>query len=90
MDSGTATVLAAIVTVVGGLLAIMVQSFRSENQKDHAEVITELRWLRRIVERVETKYDNHVIDYHGGENERKSSRKRSEKEPKEIQSDSNN
>lgn len=67
MDMGTATVVAALVSSVGGSLAFLLQSFRRENRKDHADVITEIRWLRRVVERVEVKQDNHVVDFHQGE-----------------------
>lgn len=67
MDAGLATVVAAAITGVGSVLVVLVQKFRSENRKDHAEVISELRWLRRIVERVETKYDKHVEEFHVGE-----------------------
>ena len=66
MDIGTATVLAASVTAVGALLGNALHRFRRENRNDHAEVIHELRWLRRIVERVEQKHDNHVDAYHLG------------------------
>ena len=67
MDGGTATVLAATITVVGGLLGIYLQKFRTENQKDHAAVMIELKWLRRIIERVEVKHDQHLSDFHLGE-----------------------
>ncbi len=67
MDIGTATVVAAMVSSVGGLLAFLLQSFRRENREDHADVISEIRWLRRVVERVEVKQDNHVVDFHQGE-----------------------
>lgn len=57
-------VLAASVTAVGALLGTALSRFRRENRSDHAEVIRELRWLRRIVERVETKHDRHIDDFH--------------------------
>lgn len=67
MDGGTATVLAATITVVGGILGILLQKFRSENHEDHAAVMIELKWLRRIIERVEIKHDQHLSDFHSGE-----------------------
>lgn len=64
---GNATIIAATITAVGTLLGVLLQRFRRENRKDHAEVINELRWLRRIVERVETKHDQHIDKFHQGE-----------------------
>lgn len=84
MDAGTATVVAAIVSMVGGLLAIMMQSFRNENHKDHAETITELRWLRKIIERVELKQDSHVVDFHAGGRSGKPKKNGAQREPQEI------
>jgi hypothetical protein len=78
------------VSVAGGLLAIMMQSFRNENHKDHAETITELRWLRKIVERVELKQDNHVIDFHVGGRSGKPKKKGAQREPEEISDSTNN
>lgn len=72
MDVGNATVAAAAITTVGVVLAALLQRFRAENRKDHAEVIAELRWLRRIVERVETKHDRHIDEFHKGESGGKS------------------
>lgn len=74
MDIGTATVVAATVSSAGGVLAILFQAMRRENREDHAEVITEIRWLRRIIERVEIKHDNHVVDFHQGESDGKPAR----------------
>lgn len=67
MEMGDATVVAATITTVGVLLGSLLQRFRAENRKDHAEVISELRWLRKIVERVETKHDKHIEQFHEGE-----------------------
>ena len=67
MDSGVATIVAALVAAVGAIIVGVIQQFRSENRKDHAEVVAELRWLRRIVERVETKHDAHIEQFHSRE-----------------------
>ena len=72
MDGGIATVVSAVVAAVGAVTVGLLQRFRNENRKDHAEVISELRWLRRIVERVETKHDAHVEQFHSEEGRGKS------------------
>lgn len=68
MEMGDATVVAATISTVGILLAGLLQRFRNENRKDHAEVISELRWLRKIIERVESKHDQHIEQFHEGDN----------------------
>ncbi len=64
MDAGIATVLAAAVTGVFGLLVVLIQQLRKENRDDHAVVSKQLRFLMGQVARVDKKVDNHM-EWHG-------------------------
>lgn len=65
MDTGTATVLAALITGVFALLNILLK-FRRENRDDHAIVVGSLNRLTSAVERVEEKVDDHITDHARG------------------------
>ena len=65
MDTGTATVLAALVTGIFALINILLK-FRSENRDDHAIVVGSLNRLTSAVERVEEKVDDHITDHARG------------------------
>jgi hypothetical protein len=67
MDMGLSGVLAALISAVGLVLATLVQKVRRENRNDHAVVIEELRWLRRLVEKVDAKHDAHIQAFHDSE-----------------------
>jgi len=54
-------VVVAIVTAVGGLLAVLVQKGRGENKDDHNKVMEKLIDLHKDVHHVEVKID-HVED----------------------------
>lgn len=60
-------VLVAVVTAVGGVLAVLVQKSRSENQEDHGKVMQKLIDLHKDVHHVEfevnsidMKLDQHI------------------------------
>ena len=65
MDTGTATVLAALITGIFALLNILLK-FRRENRDDHAIVVGSLNRLTSAVERVEEKVDDHITDHARG------------------------
>lgn len=64
MDWGA--VIAALVTVVGGVLTTILVMFRDENHKDHAMVVDSLDRLHSGMERVEHKIDSHITDHAKG------------------------
>lgn len=64
MDAGLATVLAAAVTGVFGVVIVLVQQLRKENRADHATVSKQLRFIMGQVARVDKKVDNHM-EWHG-------------------------
>lgn len=76
MDLGLSSVLAALISAVGLVLATLVQLVRKENRKDHAVVIEELRWLRRLVERVDAKHDAHIQAFHDDQTVKPTARSR--------------
>ena len=65
MDTGTATVLAALITGIFALINILLK-FRRENRDDHAIVVGSLNRLTSAVERVEEKVDDHITDHARG------------------------
>jgi hypothetical protein len=69
MDAGFATVIAAAITGVFGVIIVLIQQLRKENRKDHATVTHQLRFLIGQVARVDQKVDGH-IQWHGEGNGR--------------------
>jgi hypothetical protein len=57
MDTGLATVIAAIVTAGFALLGVALSRFRKENHEDHAHVRGLLTMLYKSQNRIETKVD---------------------------------
>ena len=63
-------VLVAVVTAVGGILAVLVQKSREENKEDHGKVMEKLIDLHKDVhhveikmDHVEEKLDSHLLDH---------------------------
>lgn len=63
-------VLVAIITAVGGVLAVLVQKSREENKQDHGKVMEKLVDLHKDVhhvenkiDHVEEKLDSHLLDH---------------------------
>lgn len=66
MDVGVATVIAACVTAVCGLIAFAVGEFRDmrrENREDHGAVMQKLNKVEEGVVHVKERLDDH-IDWH--------------------------
>lgn len=51
-------VIVAVITAIGGLLAVLVQKGREENKKDHGDVMEKLIDLHKDVHHVEIKIDH--------------------------------
>jgi hypothetical protein len=71
MDGGWATVVAAAITTVGGVLVVLIQKARKENAKDHEVVQGILRMVYRSQQRTEDKVDKvadrlheHIAEHH--------------------------
>ena len=60
MDAGLATLLAAVVTGVFGVVIVSIQQLRKSNESDHAVVSKQLRFIMGQVARVDKKIDNHT------------------------------
>ena len=65
-DVDWGAVIAALVTVVGGILTTLLVILRGENKDDHAMVISSLDRLADGMERVEDKIDSHITDHAKG------------------------
>ena len=63
MDTGTAAVLGALITAIGGIIVSLINKFRKENHEDHDRVRHALDRVSNTIERVEGKVDSH-IDWH--------------------------
>ena len=50
----------ALITAIGGILAVLVQKGRKENTRDHGMVVEALG-------RIEDKIDDHIVDHAKGE-----------------------
>jgi len=76
MDTGTAAVLGALITAVGGVLVAIINKFRKENHEDHGRVREALEQVSNTIERVEGKVDSH-INWHatGGTNNGRAARR---------------
>jgi len=71
VDAGWATVVAAAITAVGGVLVVLIQKARKENAKDHEVVQGILRMVYRSQQRTEDKVDKvadrlneHIVEHH--------------------------
>jgi uncharacterized lipoprotein YehR (DUF1307 family) len=51
-------VIVAVITAIGGVLAVLVQKSREENKEDHGKVMEKLIDLHKDVHHVETKIDH--------------------------------
>lgn len=63
-------VLVAVITAVGGILAVLVQKSREENKQDHGKVMEKLVDLHKdvhhvevAIDHVEEKLDSHLLDH---------------------------
>lgn len=63
-------VLVAVITAVGGVIAVLVQKSREENKEDHDKVMNKLIDLHKDVhhveikiDHVEDKLDSHLLDH---------------------------
>ena len=65
MDTGVASVLAAVITGFLAIVGMLIQ-FRKENHDDHAIVAGSLNRLADGVQRVEEKVDSHITDHARG------------------------
>lgn len=66
MDAGLATVLAASVTAVSGLLGASIKVFKDmhrENREDHGKVMNEILEVKQGVNTVSERLNDH-IDWH--------------------------
>jgi uncharacterized lipoprotein YehR (DUF1307 family) len=54
-------ILVAVITAIGGIIAVLVQKSREENKQDHGKVMEKLIDLHKDVHHVESKVDN--VDY---------------------------
>jgi len=61
-------ILVAVVTAVGGILAVLVQKSRTENQEDHGKVMeklidlhTDVRNVEFEVNSIDAKLDQHLL-----------------------------
>ena len=53
-------VIVAVITAIGGIIAVLVQKGRKENVRDHGMVVEALG-------RIEEKIDGHIVDHAKGE-----------------------
>jgi hypothetical protein len=53
-------IVVAVITAIGGILAVLVQKGRKENIRDHGMVVEALG-------RIEEKIDDHIVDHAKGE-----------------------
>lgn len=66
MDIGNATVLASVITVMGGLIGSVIKqlnNLRKENREDHGVVMSKLDNVQKGIDRVSERLDDH-IDWH--------------------------
>lgn len=75
MDQGTAAVIVAGITTIGGIVIAFMQLFRKEqraareeNRQDHAIVQGQLGMIYRQVTRVDDKLEKHLAQHDEGEN----------------------
>lgn len=60
MTEAWATIVVALIGLVGGIITVLLQKTRNENKSDHAYVVTRLEELHSDVKDVGKKVDNHI------------------------------
>jgi len=68
MNAAVASIVAAVILAVGGVLAALVQGLRKENRSDHATVQAQLKFIYRAVNGVGDKIDKHIMHHAEGLN----------------------
>lgn len=73
MDQGWAAVVVAVITTIGGLLGVLLQTMRreakamrQENAEDHAIVQGQLQRIYRTINRVDDKLEKHLDQHREG------------------------
>ena len=73
MDNSSIVV--AVITTIGGIIAALIMSLKKENREDHALVTEQIRSVHKTVIRLGDKLDKH-IDWHlEGNNDGKSAKR---------------
>lgn len=74
MDAGSAAIIVACITTLGGIVVGFMQSFkkeskeaRRENREDHAVVQMQLRMIYKGLNKVDDKLESHIRDHREGE-----------------------
>ena len=74
MDVGTASIVVACITTLGGIVVGFMQSFkketkaaRLENREDHAVVQMQLKMIYKGLNKVDDKLDKHIQDHREGD-----------------------
>jgi hypothetical protein len=75
MDLGTASIIVACITTLGGIVVGFMQSFkkeskaaRLENREDHAVVQMQLKMIYKGLNKVDNKLEQHIQDHREGDN----------------------
>ena len=83
MDAGSATIIVACITTLGGIVVGFMQSFkketkeaRRENREDHAVVQMQLKMIYKGLNKVDDKLEKHITS-HGEGNHGKTARSNS-------------
>jgi hypothetical protein len=73
MDAGTAAIIVACITTLGGIVVGFMQSFkkeskeaRKENREDHAVVQMQLRMIYKGLNKVDDKLEQHIQSHGEG------------------------
>jgi len=73
MDQGWAAVVVAVITTIGGLLGVLLQTMRKEakemrmeNSEDHAIVQGQLQRIYRTINKVDDKLEKHLDQHREG------------------------
>jgi hypothetical protein len=74
VDVGTASIIVACITTLGGIVVGFMQSFkkeskaaRLENREDHAVVQMQLKMIYKGLNKVDDKLDKHIQDHREGD-----------------------
>lgn len=59
----TTSIIVAVISTLGIVLAALIQTLRKENKSDHSVVIETLKIVHEDVVRVEKKLDTHLDDH---------------------------
>lgn len=67
MTAANASIVVAVITMIGGIIVAFIQAARKENHADHAVVQKQLNLIFKAVNKVDERVEQHLDDHREGQ-----------------------